>query len=244
MLLVPVAGRAENPSTFLKNTLDDGLSLYSSPFRLQKEDAPVALAVAGILGGSVALDRITRRNLLPYQDTGSASTLRTYGDVAQFSGPILGGAFAVSAWMTHDDYEMSASWGLFESFLWANAVSETFKISLGRRRPNATDDPFELRPGSTSGSFPSGHTISAFAAAATLSEYYPSWKVIIPSYSAAAAVGFSRIYSNQHWASDVVGGALMGYGVSHTLWKRHHQRNETSWTIGVQPGGILVSKRF
>ena len=116
MLLVPVAGRAENPSTFLKNTLDDGLSLYSSPFRLQKEDAPVALAVAGILGGSVALDRITRRNLLPYQDTGSASTLRTYGDVAQFSGPILGGAFAVSAWMTHDDYEMSASWGLSKAF--------------------------------------------------------------------------------------------------------------------------------
>ena len=224
--------------------MDDGVSIYTSPLRLREEDIPAALAVAGLLGGSAALDRITRRNLLSYQDSGSASTLRTYGDVAQFSGPIIGGILATGGWMTHDDYELSAAWGLIESFLWANAVSETFKITLGRRRPYATDDPFELRPGSTSGSFPSGHTISAFAAATTLSEYYPDWKVAVPAYSAATAVGFSRLYSNQHWASDVMGGALMGYGVSHTLWKRHQHRNETSWTIGVQPSGVLVSTQF
>jgi undecaprenyl-diphosphatase len=136
------------------------------------------------------------------------------------------------------------SWDLIESFLLANAVTGTFKIALGRRRPNATDDPFELRPVDVNSSFPSGHTTSAFAAATTLSEYYPTWPVVVPAFAAASAVGFSRMYANQHWGSDVVGGALVGFGVSHMLYKRHHQRTASSWDFRLSPDGFTVSRTF
>jgi hypothetical protein len=82
----------------IKNTWDDGVYVFSSPLRLEKSDWPMMLAVSGLLGGSVALDRITRRNLAFYQDSSSASFLRHYGDYAQFGGLMAGGVFAVAGW--------------------------------------------------------------------------------------------------------------------------------------------------
>lgn len=241
-LILSPAGAAV--STRITNTLDDGAWIFTSPLHLTSNDIPPALLITTALGGSLVLDRITRNNLRPYADTEASNDLRHYGDVGQFLGPIAGGALAVSGWTQHDDYQKKVAWDLFESFLWANAVSETFRIALGRLRPSATDDPFELRPVKLSSSFPSGHTISAFAAATTLSDYYPTWKVALPAYMAATAVGFSRIYSNNHWGSDVVGGALMGYGVSHTLFKRHQRHTKTSWNIQMSPGGVELTRRF
>ncbi len=232
------------PSALIKNTWDDGVYLYTSPLRLEKADVPVVLAVTGLLGGSLALDRITRRNLVFYQDSHSASLLRHYGDYAQFGGLMASGVFALTGWTTHDDHEKQVSWDLIESFLLANAVTGTFKIALGRRRPNVTGDPFELRPVNVNSSFPSGHTTSAFAAATTLSEYYPTWQVMVPAYAAASAVGFSRLYANQHWGSDVVGGALVGFGVSHALYKRHQKRTETSWDFHLSADGFALSRKF
>lgn len=240
--LIPLqAARADIP--LVKTVFDDGLYLYSSPLRLEASDVPAGLAAAGLLGGAVATDRITRNNLLPYSNDVSANTLKRYGDVAQFAGPILSGVYAVYGWSAHDASSSLMALDLIESFGWAAAISETFKLTLGRRRPDATDDPFELRPGNTSGSFPSGHTITAFAAATTVAEEYPRWEIEVPAYAAAGAVAFSRIYANQHWGSDVVGGALLGYGVSHTLRKRHH-RLGSAWTFGIDAGGFRVTKTF
>jgi membrane-associated phospholipid phosphatase len=58
--------------------------------------------------------------------------------------------------------------------------------------------------------FPSGHTATAFAAAAALGGCLPArrrgWII-----AAAAAVGASRIALNAHFLSDVLGGALFGW---------------------------------
>jgi membrane-associated phospholipid phosphatase len=243
MFCVPATAQSA-PSTLIQNTWNDGVYLYTSPLRLEKSDVPMLLAVSGLLGGSLALDGITRRNLAFYQDSHSASLLRHYGDYAQFGGLMASGVFAVTGWTTHDDHEKQVSWDLIESFFLANAITGTFKVALGRRRPDATTDPFELRPVDVNSSFPSGHTTSAFAAATTLSEYYPVWTVVVPAYAAASAVAFSRLYANQHWGSDVVGGALVGFGVSHTLYKRHHQRPDSSWDFRLSPDGFAVSRKF
>jgi undecaprenyl-diphosphatase len=57
-------------------------------------------------------------------------------------------------------------------------------------------------------SFPSGHTMTAFAVAISLSLYYPS--LAIGLLFCALSIAASRILLGMHFLSDVVAGALIG----------------------------------
>src|SRR5689334_1931726 len=92
-LFVPTLGWTD-PAALAKETLQDGAFLVTSPMRLDRSDVAAGVGVATLLGGSFALDRITHNNLRSSSDSGAATSLRHYGDVGQFMGPILGGAFA------------------------------------------------------------------------------------------------------------------------------------------------------
>lgn len=75
----------------------------------------------------------------------------------------------------------------------------------------------EERPdGSSNNSFPSGHTTTAFAAAAFMQHEYKDvspWYGVA-GYAAATATGILRLYNNRHWVGDVVAGA--GFGILST----------------------------
>jgi membrane-associated phospholipid phosphatase len=63
----------------------------------------------------------------------------------------------------------------------------------------------------TSGSFPSGHTASAFAFAAAVTVDLP--RLALPLYALATAVGYSRVHTGVHYPSDVMAGAVLGLTV-------------------------------
>lgn len=58
-------------------------------------------------------------------------------------------------------------------------------------------------------SFPSGHTSSAFAAALALVFY--NRKIGIPTIVFAALMGFSRIYVEVHYCTDVIGAVIVSF---------------------------------
>jgi membrane-associated phospholipid phosphatase len=112
------------------------------------------------------------------------------------------------------------SWGVGATLL---------KITTGRARPEKNEGAFHFDPFSTNGednSFPSGHATQAFALAAVLSSHYHSKWVWIPSYTFAGLVGLARMNKNRHWASDVVGGALLGtfVGKEFVVYNRRKRR--------------------
>ncbi len=66
----------------------------------------------------------------------------------------------------------------------------------------------ELISRPTSFSFPSGHTASAFAAAIAL--LWHNRKIGVPVTVFAALMGFSRIYVEVHYCTDVIAGVVSG----------------------------------
>lgn len=108
------------------------------------------------------------------------------------------------------------------SVVMAEVATDLVKGAAGRARPDENpDDPFDYWFGRglrnhPFASMPSGHTASAFAAAsaatAEVGAHWPRHKTVvgITLYTAAGVVGLSRMYNNQHWASDVVVGAAIG----------------------------------
>jgi membrane-associated phospholipid phosphatase len=64
--------------------------------------------------------------------------------------------------------------------------------------------------------WPSGHTSSSFCVASVLDEFYGPY-VGIPAYVGASAVAWRMMETGDHWASDVVFGATLGWVVGHTV---------------------------
>ncbi len=89
-------------------------------------------------------------------------------------------------------------------------LSHALKSSIDRTRPYIEYPDILKKSDGGSGSFPSGHTSSAFATATSLSLNVPKWYVIVPAYTWAASVGYSRMYLGVHYPSDVLAGALLG----------------------------------
>ncbi len=104
---------------------------------------------------------------------------------------------------------------LTEATLFSGVAALGTKFVFGRERPTGANDPdtFHFFHGTKKEwvSFPSGHTTTAFSwAAVTADEFRSPW-VAAAAYGTASAVGFSRIYQDEHWASDVVAGAALGF---------------------------------
>jgi membrane-associated phospholipid phosphatase len=126
-----------------------------------------------------------------------------------------------------------------ESILLADVLGGSIKIVAGRARPYVKiDNPadFQLFRGFSDDkyrSFPSGHTINAFAFASTVTRetqfWWPHkvWYVGTVIYGGAALMGLSRMYNNAHWASDVMGGAAIGtlIGVKVVKYTHSHPGN-------------------
>jgi undecaprenyl-diphosphatase len=62
-------------------------------------------------------------------------------------------------------------------------------------------------------SFPSGHTMTAFAMAVTVSSFYPS--LALGVFFCAASIAVSRILLGMHFLSDVLAGSLLGIAIGY-----------------------------
>ena len=135
-----------------------------------------------------------------------------------------------------------------EAILAGLALTGALKIIAGRARPYmGRDDPhsFGLFRGWKNRdykSFPSGHSLIAFAAASAVTEetrrFWPDgvWVVGTAMYGGAALVGWSRMFDNQHWMSDVVVGGALGVFSGRKVVRFHHTHPGNTldrWLLGV-----------
>lgn len=82
-----------------------------------------------------------------------------------------------------------------------NLVVEVLKRATDRTRPDGTH-------ARSNAAFPSSHTANAFAVAFLLARRWR--RSAVPVFAFAAWVGFSRLYLDRHWLTDVAAGAAIG----------------------------------
>ncbi len=96
------------------------------------------------------------------------------------------------------------------SGLGAGLIVQLIKVVVSRTRPELWLGPFQHARGGAN-SFPSGHTVAAFAIGGVLIAASPSRTVRLLVLVIAIAVGASRILAFRHWTSDVLASAAIGF---------------------------------
>ena len=137
---------------------------------------------------------------------------------------------------------------LAEATALASSITLVSKITIGRARPFLDKSVYYTNSFNIKdefNSFPSEHTTLAFAYSTVMANEVDNvfWK--IGWYSLAGLVGYARIYHNQHWFSDVLMGAAIGYFSGEFV--NNHNSNEsqqTQFNIIPFPNGIAVQLRF
>jgi len=143
-----------------------------------------------------------------------------------------------------------------EALVVGELAAGVVKAAVGRQRPSVLPrnaSSYQLGrglQGDNYRSFPSGHTTSAFAAAAAVSSetsrFWPGTRWVIGPilYTGAAFTGVSRMYNNRHWMSDVLIGAGVGTfaGLKVVRYQHSHPGNRLDrWllkgSLSPAPGG-------
>jgi membrane-associated phospholipid phosphatase len=130
-----------------------------------------------------------------------------------------------------------------EAVVLGSLASQVIRGPMGRSRPHVTDfeDQYDFAPFKGFGdfhyrAFPSIHTASAFAVATVYTletrrrSNTAAWIVGPIAYAIASGPGISRMYTGQHWASDILSGAFMGTLAGVVVMRYNHD---------VKPGNRL-----
>lgn len=218
LLPLPAFAADDGALGFVRNetaTLaDEGAELVKTPFRVENGAILGTLAVAGAVGLTYVFDTDIRDKV----QESRGKTLDKAADAGSLLGnPFLHLGVAGVVWGGGlvADLPRWRDTGLMmgEAALLADAASFVLKEAVGRARPLTGSDKGTFRPfqfKSDYDSLPSMHTASSFAMASVLSATSESVTVSLLSYAAATFVGFSRMYEDKHWASDVLLGAAIG----------------------------------
>ncbi len=190
---------------------------------------------------SIQQNRLLRRGATGFRLAGSPGALVAGG-----------GLYLIGRATSHT---RTADLGLHsaEAVLIGGVIGGGVKAVVGRARPYVNiSDPHNFQPGrgfksDDYRSFPSGHAINAFAFASTVSRetemWWPRsrWYIGSVMYGGATLVGMSRMYNNQHWASDVIGGAAIGTltGLTVVRYQHSHPGNRIDralLSVSITPG--------
>lgn len=158
---------------------------------------------------------------------------------------ILAGAFGLHGLLTNDNTSKKIGFEIVQSVIYAGAITTFLKIAVGRARPftnrgAATFKPFSLFDDDFH-SFPSGHTTLAFTLSTVLSKNLKSDLLKIIAYIPAVLTVVSRVYQDNHWASDVFASAAISYFVGDWVVNQHEEKNTSIETTSIFPLSFRIA---
>ncbi len=230
-------------------------SQAKSPSRITEGQAYFLMAASGLTASLYYYDGDIDKKFRPLKDEHhwlevASPHVTELGDYYAYSFLLLSGAYSLIS-KNHKLLHTTvlASQSALSAGIWARVG----KTLTGRMRPGATYGdkvynsdhwfgPFAEFNKSERGtrgigaydSFPSGHTAAAFSIATVFAGRYSDRKwVKWIAYGLASTVAVTRMVEHEHWASDLIPGALIGYGcgrqVLHNYTKSFPQYSEAKY---------------
>ncbi len=209
------------------------------------------LCAAAVLGTALLLDRTVDDGMGRSQTPGRTRLARDLAKPGGMAGlAVLGAGYAVTSLLDLDKpRSVFVDMGL--SAVLAQAAILPVKVLAGRARPADGYGDHAFKPFSSRDGFPSGHAAQAFAMAAALSARSDRTWVSVASYGVAGLVGLSRLQTRDHFASDVLAGALVGIYAGRAVTGLDQARRagkrvavEVRPALGPGGAGFTVSARF
>ena len=218
--------------------LNDAKKMTLAPLNWDKHDLANVTLATGATVFIAMYDEQLQNFVSKNQNNGLEKVCRNvispFGN-GLYSLPVVGGIY-LSGLINGNEFDKKMAILALEGFVFSAGLATGTKILSGRERPNDSGignaynfrGPFNDFP--ADGSFVSRHASIAFTLATILSKGYgveKKWVTVI-AYSMASMVALSRSYQQEHWASDIVGGAILGYVTGSFVFDLNYKRLQSS----------------
>ncbi|MCG3136451.1 MAG: hypothetical protein HJJLKODD_00284 [Phycisphaerae bacterium] len=179
------------------------VNVYTDPWNL--------VLLTGGAGAAITLQQEADRAVAEYYDDHKHFS-QEWRDAFSFAGSpathfVLAGLWYATGVLGHDEKTYEVGRTLVDALTVTGVSTMLLKVSVNNHSPNGEDL-----------AFPSWHTSSSVALATVMNEAYGPL-VGIPLYGLSALVGIERMEDGEHWVSDVVFGAVLGYVIGETVSK-------------------------
>ena len=228
-----------NSATYLKSYWHSGLTVLSQPLHYDWKDWTVFGSVAAATTLAFVYDDEIYSLVDKSLNHSQSEIVSKYTDVfgeEYFILPSVALTYAFGSVI--DDCRLkNLSLAALQSFVYAEVASAGLKVLTCRIRPSEANSQTWLGPFKSfeSTSFPSGHAMRSFALAPPVAGFYPDKKWIgIVSYSLATMTSVGRVISKEHWTSDVIVGAALGYFIGRGVVKFNEKIGNIS-SVEIQP---------
>ena len=247
LLAAPAISAQESLAEWGDELFHDGRRLANAPLQWQQPQWQKAAGLVVITG---TLMTTTDQNVADYY---RRHRQKQVNDVMQIAGDVLSppallgysaALWGVGQWVPNDTLSRSG-FKVGEAVVYSSVIAGAIKVVVGRPRPFTGADANDFSGWSWHDdhqSFPSAHATAAFAAARVLSPQLTPMQRL-GAYGAASLVAYSRVYQADHWLSDVVFGAGLGYSVGGLLADdvEKDPKQQAGWWVIPTASGITLT---
>lgn len=158
----------------------------------------------------------------------------------------LFGGFAIHSLLTEDIKTRKIAYEIGQASIYAGALSFILKLAFGRSRPYLNEGTTHFTPFASifnqdNQSLPSGHSTVAFVISTVLSRNVKSPYLKVVAYLPAVLTLISRVYQDQHWASDTFTGAALGYFIATWVVDQHENNKSIVEMSSIYPISFRIA---
>lgn len=254
-----LTANSQQPVSYLKSYWHSGLTVLSQPLHYDWKDWTIFGGVATATTFAFIYDDDIFNFVDKTFTNSQSNTISQYTDIygeELFIVPSIALTYTIGA-IGKNPRLKNMSLAALQSFIFAEVTSAGIKVLTCRMRPLEVDESMSQSQSHRwfgpfasfeSTSFVSGHATRAFALASTVAGFYPDKKWLgILSYSLATATSLGRVVSKEHWTSDVIVGAALGYFIGRGVVKFNEKIGDVS-SVRIEPiatnYGVGVAMRF